>query len=105
MWIALRGLLAGYALILLGWLYALKLAPRILPDMGVGGVLLMVGLPLIIMHGVALAIFGGSAFCSGRALYRESAARTFAGYVIFVLSTISVVCLGILWLRALVFAR
>jgi hypothetical protein len=57
------------------------------------------------MHGVALAIFVGSAFVSGRALYRESAARTFTGYVIFVVSTVSVVCLGILWLRGLVVAR
>lgn len=73
--------------------------------MGVGGALLMVGVPLVIMHALALAIFfGGSAFCLAVPC-REGAARTFRGYVIFILRTISVICLGILWLRALVFGR
>ncbi len=103
--IAVRGLLTRYGLIALAWLYALKIAPRILPDIGVGGVLVLVGGPFIIIHGVALAIFGGSLVCSGRALYHESAARTFAGYVVFIVSGVSVSGLGILWLYALVFPR
>jgi hypothetical protein len=103
--VALRGLVTGYGLIALAWLYALKIAPHIRPNISMVSGLVLVGGPFVIVHGVALAIFGGSAVCSGRALYRETVARTVAGYVIFVVSAISAATLGILWLRGLVFAQ
>ena len=45
-----------------------------------------VGGPFIILHGVALAIFGGSAVRAGRALYADSVSRMFGGYLVFGLS-------------------
>ncbi len=103
--VAFRGLLIAYSLIGTAWLFALQLAPRLLPDVGPLGVLFFVGGPFIILHGVALAIFGGSAVCAGRALYVDSVSRTFGGYLVFGLSLLSVVVVGIFWLRELVFAR
>ena len=103
--IALRGLLVGYGLNRTGVAVHIEACAPYPSGHGRGWCASNGGVPLIIVHGVALAIFGGSAFCSGRALYREGAARTFAGYAIFVVSTISVVAFGALCLRALVFAR
>jgi hypothetical protein len=103
--VALRGHLIGYALVALAWLFALKIAPRLLPDLGMAGALVFVGGPFIILHGIALAIFCGSVFCASRALRRETASRTFGGFAVLALSVIPALLLGVLWLRGLVFTR
>ena len=95
----------GYALVALAWVFALKIAPRFLPDVGMVGALVFVGGPFIILHGIALAIFCGSVFCASRAVHRDTASRTFGGFAVLALSVIPALLLGILWLRGLVFAR
>jgi hypothetical protein len=86
---ALRGLVLAYVIIAVAWFGALKVAP-LFGDIGMGFALFVVGIPLLLAHAIAFAIFCGSLVCSARALYRQTDSRTVGGYAILLLSVVSV---------------
>ena len=99
---ASRGLIVAYSIVVAAWVFLIKIAPHVLPDVGKFGFVVLVDGPFIIVHGVALAVFCGSLVCAGRSLYREPPSRTFGGYAIFTLSALPFVALGYLWFRGMV---
>jgi hypothetical protein len=96
---ASRGLIVAYGMVALAWLFVVKIAPHVLPDIAKFGFVVLVGGPFIIVHGIALAIFTGSLVCAGRSLYLQPSSRTLRGYVVFALSGIPVLGLSDLWFR------
>jgi hypothetical protein len=102
---ASRGLIVAYGVVGLAWLFVVKIAPHVLPDIGKFGFVVLVGGPFIIVHGIALAVFWGSLVSAGRSLYREPTSRTLAGYTILALSALPALGLSYLWFRGMVIGR
>ena len=99
---ASRGLFVAYGIVVFAWLFVIKIAPHVLPDIGKFGFVVLVGGPFIIVHGIALAVFWGSLVCAGRSLYCQPTARTLGGYIVLVLSAIPTLGLSYLWFRFMV---
>ena len=97
---ALRGLVVAYVIIAVAWFGALKIAP-LFGDIGMGFAMFVVGVPVLLAHAIAFAIFCGSLVCSARALYCQTDSRTLAGYAVLLFSVISV---GILPVICLLFS-